>query len=693
MTDTTVFNLPAAATLDGTELLYGIQGGADRKVTAGQVKAYAGGAIGSVNFARFGGVGDGNTDNAVAWMAFNTWAKAESAAGRAVLLEVAPGVYNFNHKNCQNYLMGIRKLHIRGVGAIFQNTYDRLTDPAGANSAYEWAWGPPAYPVLYGGLGPKINNTVFGDTALTLKTPADHAQFGQGDWVMVSSLDIQYYGFPPNSDIFEFTQVTAINTTTGVLTVSPPIRNEHRADYPDGGNPNPGGAARIWQLKNTDRALMWDIEHIYEGLEIRIAPNTDLSYLTAQGQSIRYLNCIVPGLSPSICERFEMIGGVTAGFNEPDKLVTTCLFDNVWLKNELRFQSSSIDHVTVRNCRVDGVLASGMAKNVLIENCDIRYFSEGVAGQPYGVGRRTTILGGRIRGMGPTGLPGAAITIDGTNISFANGTFALLKASANLAQWGIVPGTLVNLTAPVFGHSGDLGTGVVTRIYEDATKLYIETSLPYGSLPGWADGKVTFKLNGRFTALNVTGCRDVEKASAACALGKHPSEYHEMLILNPASNGGNDVPDKFGTLVRARFDVIQASSIAGALVRFGSSRMPLTATMAAGSDKQMEIAIDCMVKGSRDFTTTTLTGKTTNDYVKIMDMDYTNVINLTALPADRWCIGGFYYAFGIDAALYAAWQLPILRVRWEFDQGLWTQILLSETDASGTIITDLVGQL
>ncbi len=39
MADSTVNDLTAASTLDGTELLYGVQGGADRKVTVAQVRA------------------------------------------------------------------------------------------------------------------------------------------------------------------------------------------------------------------------------------------------------------------------------------------------------------------------------------------------------------------------------------------------------------------------------------------------------------------------------------------------------------------------------------------------------------------------------------------------------------------------------------------------------------------------------
>jgi polygalacturonase len=69
---------------------------------------------GSVSLKDFGAVGDGATDNAAALLAFGTWAKAESAAGRGVYLQVPPGYYKFNHANCQDFLANIRTLVIDG---------------------------------------------------------------------------------------------------------------------------------------------------------------------------------------------------------------------------------------------------------------------------------------------------------------------------------------------------------------------------------------------------------------------------------------------------------------------------------------------------------------------------------------------------------------------------------------------------
>ncbi|MDQ3024268.1 MAG: hypothetical protein M3R04_07810, partial [bacterium] len=77
-----------------------------------------------VSFKDFGAVGNGSTNNAAALNAFSTYAVAESAAGRGVVLHVAPGVYLYDHSQCQSWLYNIRRLHMRGYGAVFRNTYD-----------------------------------------------------------------------------------------------------------------------------------------------------------------------------------------------------------------------------------------------------------------------------------------------------------------------------------------------------------------------------------------------------------------------------------------------------------------------------------------------------------------------------------------------------------------------------------------
>ncbi len=73
-----VASLPAASAGVGTHLL--VQGGAATKAYSAR----------QVNFASFGGVGDGVTDNAAACTAFNSWATVQT---EHICLIIPPGTY------------------------------------------------------------------------------------------------------------------------------------------------------------------------------------------------------------------------------------------------------------------------------------------------------------------------------------------------------------------------------------------------------------------------------------------------------------------------------------------------------------------------------------------------------------------------------------------------------------------------
>src|SRR5437764_5511243 len=71
---------------------------------------------------QFGARGDGTTDNPTAFNRFSVWAKAQSAAGFGVRLELTPhATYNFDHSLCQGCFYNIRKFHLIGNHASLQN--------------------------------------------------------------------------------------------------------------------------------------------------------------------------------------------------------------------------------------------------------------------------------------------------------------------------------------------------------------------------------------------------------------------------------------------------------------------------------------------------------------------------------------------------------------------------------------------
>lgn len=561
----------------------------------------------------FGAVGDGATDNSNAWNLFNAFARIESTAGRGVTLVIPPGTYNFDHSLCQGFLYGIKKLHIIGYGATLQNTYNQSIH--GANSAFEWAWSPACQINLFTGY--LISTTAVGDTHVTLLTPAQNTNFAVGDWVMVSSNDVQYFGAPPNCDQFEFAQVSAKNAGTGEIDFANNyfIRYKHRSDFPDGGNASaPCGAARIWQLAYPAVGSIWDLDHVYEGLEIRQAPTSSLSYMNMSGRSIKYLNSVMVGISPSVIQRAEFIGGVMTAQSEPDKLVNTLLVDGAHIKAaRFAFQSSSIDCVTIRNCKIDYDLECGPTKQMLVQNCDIYGFSEGVAGQPYGTGRSVALDNCRVFIYTFFDLiANNGVNVIDSNVSYTNGVFAVLK-SGQVYQWGVVPGSVLNITGPGNVFTGVMGNGVVTKIYEDSTKVYFETTLSYASLPAWATGVMLLR-NNQFSVRNCTGNDPMVQMSEMTTRGlKLWENFHGYFDFKNNSSLSGSFGAIPGNLLTITVNVLQTTSVGGGIFRI-TVNLLLTAGMTTGTATvPLVLSIDATTAGLRTITQAAWTGKVGSD--------------------------------------------------------------------------------
>ena len=449
----------------------------------------------------FHAIGDGLTDNAAALKAFNAAARAESAAGRGVVLNVPPGVYNFNHAGCLGFLLGISSLTIYGHGAAFQNTYDPTL--ASPNFGFEQAWGYAAYPDRLANPGDEIYSAIVGSSTFTLKVAAESSAYAVGDWVMIGSLDIQYYGYPPNLHYFEFVKVSEVDGSSGVVRIEQKIRWPHQDDFPDNGK---WGKARVWNMLSREGGITWDVDHKYVGLEIRSAPKVHPFYITAIGRQITYENCTLPGLSQSCAHRVVMRGGALTGPNEPDKLVDQCVYDGVDIKTGLNFQSSSINSASLRDCHLDSILLIGQVKSLHAVNCDIQWLAEGGT---YGLNLAATLENCLVRRMdspiqnhGPEKL---MTKVDGKTVSFADGKFIILKGFNYQAYWNTVPGAALNIRATTGDFSGNLGTGYVTSITDDAKYIYWKTGFPYSSLPSWGDGYVRIQKAGKIRIVNCTG--------------------------------------------------------------------------------------------------------------------------------------------------------------------------------------------
>jgi hypothetical protein len=282
---------------------------------------------------------------------------------------------------------------------------------------------------------------------------------------------------------------------------------------------------------------------------------------------------------------------------------------------------------------------------------------------------------------GKHGWAGQNITIDGTDVAYSNGTFAILKASATLAQFGIVVGSQLYLTGPSDYFTGDLGMGYVMRIYEDSTTVYFETTLGYPTLPAWAGGKVWVVRMGRLSVINCTGCDNIRLASQATEKGLQPWEYYRWVHAGKGTNGGHWL-DRVGDLTRARISVVKTSAT-------GTFELQMAAYQKSTLTDLLtyDIRVDMTVAGVRDFTQLALTGKQTNDYVKL------NAVDQLTLPINRWVRSNFSFFMSYNPSTGTTAEAPLVEVELWFDCGMFRKLLPARVSEAGTDIIGITGQL
>ena len=624
-----------------------------------------------------------DVDHTATWSRFGVWAKAQSVAGKGVELVLPPGLYTFNHKTCWGALYGIRKLRIIGYGASVQNTYDPTVE--GAQFGFEMHFFAAMTPPNNLAIGYQINSAARGDTTVTLKTPSEHSHFTVGCSMLVGSMDIQGYGQPLNVDRFDFVQVLAINTSTGVITFAPGVRNYHRDDFADW-TAAQWGKARVYPLDNAWASppaylgpsfeMPWDIEHHYEGFEIRPTINGNYPYLSTGGRTRTFTNMKLTALSESIIQRLRGDSCYFVGMGEPDKIVDDIAYDSCIWDTQYTFQSSSINKASFRNCRAPR-MAAGTVKSFYAEACD---FDNWDSGALYGRGRSRVLVGCRVGSTGdytPFPLSGYASlqVVDGTNVSYANGVFTQLKATAD-PNWNMTPGQACHWQAPNIGYSGDLGSFYVTRVYDDATNIYIETTCPFAAVPSWsptgspAASYVKAEREGGISFIECYGGDGTRRMTEATRAGERNGEYFKDTFVGKWNQAGYWL-GRAGILKRIVVDVRQACAVAGSKLEIAVQVANATTLLVADS-VTLDIHVDLTIKGRRDFTLTALTGKVGVDAVLL------NSVSQTTLPANRTTYSSWnWWTRNILTGSLPAYQMPIVEVEMWLDGGMYLRPLVA----------------
>lgn len=598
------------------------------------------------------------TDNYNALVNWQIWARYQSSLGLPVRVKLGgagpTGAIGWSQQNVTPgapgglyWVSGIQNLDIDFGGCTMQN----LTSGAPGVAAFPIA---ALSPTLTSYL---IQQTTPGVSSVTLVTPSQGSNLSVGQWVLVASCDVQHLGFPFNVQYYQFVQISAINTSTGVITTTLPIIDEHRTDFPDytlSGASYACGVARIWTLDVG--AAVWNVNHTYRNVQVNQPPNHSgpSTYATITGRQITIDNWVGVGFSPTVSSSVKISRSAEMSLGEIDKLVETLVFEDMNSPYYgLNVQSTCPRFLHVRGGIIGGV--GGLAQSALFEGVDIR--GSVSASCVYGLSRgalfdncKILTPGGSFGYVTDGGTP---LKIDGTIASYANGiiTLNLALLGYGIATWSFAPGMGLVLQAigsdsAAITFSGNAGFGIVTGVTQDIpgpmpNYIYIATTLPYLTLPSWINTG-TYNLYllhcGPVEMRNCTGSLNNDfprLASAAYSASQRYFEYFEQIIAGVTSASAVMYPE--GTLESVCCNVINPGTVSAATLKLAFLTYN-NQTFVADTPGYTIVTFNIGVAGKRKLTTTEFDGVTGTDGITVAgsSVDY--------LPANRAtiaCTGTF----------------------------------------------------
>lgn len=351
----------------------------------------------------------------------------------------------------------------------------------------------------------KVNSVFVGASSVTCKTASDANNFTVGNYACLMGFDTQglwssSYGSPPNNHFFEFVRILSKNGTSGVVTFTAPIANSYLDTWPQyaaGQYPDQGGPATLFAIDAN-----WDCSLKFNGGQFE-APSQAIN---CPGRAVTFRNYTQNGycVNPSLNQSMRFIDS-TLGFIEVDKLVGTLSFEGTTTTGQVHNQSSSVDLIyltgtanitslngTPKKLKVDpGVVIGTLLVGCTNGRTDEIYLDNCIVG--------AVTLPGGILSKGPSD---AGFQV----YSMSNGVITIPNTD-NAQRW-VVPGTWCYWTGTY-----DTETSFkVVSVTQDATNIYIQTSLPFGfpSVP-LTTGKLYLTVHPapKATFVNCTGCAEV----------------------------------------------------------------------------------------------------------------------------------------------------------------------------------------
>ncbi len=411
--------------------------------------------------ADFGAACDGVANDDTAFLAFRTAAQTwQSTHTGRIDLVIPPDVSTA--KKCSflsagtgtRFADGLKQFRLLGNGAT-------LSDGGTGNGFFLGGQGQ----VQDNLHSARLQNCSAGATICNLVNSGDASKFALNQWVLISGLDQQGYGYPTNPRFFEYRQISGISGAA--ISFTAPIQNSYQSSWPvyDAGSVSSvdqGGPATIYSLPTS-----WDTQQEYIGITIDQAGQT-----YAQGRSLTFRDVNVlgtNGLIPTQVGTLTWDKVVCLACNlEVDKLVDTWSVSGSMFR-QLLFQSSSINLFSLR----DSIVSSSMNGSPISSTMARSYFASLSPGAyAFGNTDQITCNGCIIAELLPGGISEAL-----TDYSMSSGILSVANSHGPVT-WA-VPGRQVFWSCGIYLACGSF---TVVNVSQVGANTLIQTNLS-GNFP------------------------------------------------------------------------------------------------------------------------------------------------------------------------------------------------------------------
>jgi hypothetical protein len=472
---------------------------------------------------------NGNADDTAAFESFANWAINTWQASHSGQIELyIPSGLTCLLTTATVPFSGIKNLLVMGYGASLgsDNTYYHL----GSSGEYQDNMHSTRLMAASAGANTiQVNPSAATQPAACNSNATCTALFTVGQWALITGYDLENgIGYPTNPFYFEYVLPTAINSSTGVITLASPLQYSYETTWPNYGTgnfvtPDYGGPATLYVLPAS-----WGSTFEYDGLTFTAGGEWD-----AVGQNITFRNvtmtynglgCFFPTQSYNVAIINSTMTNCTM---EADKLNQTLTITGTTI-SQIGFQSSgsakyftlngssvvtnlvgtpantTIANATVSGELIPGPTTYGRADTLVVSNSSIA-----------AIGNQLNVSLGGILYKGPSddgvnnasgwSMSGGVITIPNSYIEANEGTLGWTAPGTNDC-WSDV----IYSCAQIFQ---------VTDVTQDATNTYVHTSLSGGfpSWPGLTDLWIRTHPAPSVTFTNVAGSPDAVSLSSAPA--------------------------------------------------------------------------------------------------------------------------------------------------------------------------------